>query len=111
MSIEPGTCSTSSGLDSPYSMTDAAVTILFTDPGSNGEDTDRLPSSPVALPADVLARVEGVVVGHRKHLTGLRVEHDRRDVLRAGQVLGLLHLLLDVELNVVVEGQHRPWSR
>ena len=45
MSIEPGTCSTSSGLDSPYSMTDAAVTILFTEPGSNGDDTDGLPSS------------------------------------------------------------------
>jgi hypothetical protein len=45
MSIEPGTCSTSSGLDSPNSMTDAAVTILFTEPGSNGDDTARLPSS------------------------------------------------------------------
>ena len=44
MSIEPGTDSTSSGLDSPNSMTDAAVTILFTEPGSNGEDTARLPN-------------------------------------------------------------------
>ena len=60
---------------------------------------------PVLLPADVLARVEGVVVRHRQHLTGFRVEHHRGDVLRAGDVLGLLHLLLDVELDVVVEGQ------
>ena len=45
MSMEPGTCSTSSGLDSPNSITDAAVTILFTEPGSNGDETARLPSS------------------------------------------------------------------
>ena len=43
MSMAPGTCSTSSGLDSPYSITEDAVTILLTDPGSNGEDTARLP--------------------------------------------------------------------
>lgn len=43
MWIEPGTCSTSSGLVSPFSIAAAAVTILFTDPGSNGEDTDGLP--------------------------------------------------------------------
>ena len=45
MSIEPGTCSTSSGLDNPNSITEAAVTILFTEPGSNGDDTAGLPSS------------------------------------------------------------------
>ena len=44
MSIEPGTCSTSSGLDSPYSITEAAVMILLTEPGSKGDDTERLPS-------------------------------------------------------------------
>src|SRR5690606_4087399 len=33
------------------------------------------------------------------------VQHHRRDVLGAGSVLGQLHLLLDVELDVVVDGQ------
>ena len=105
MSIEPGTCSTSSGLDSPNSITDAAVTILFTEPGSNGDETAGLPSCAVLLAADVLARVERVVVRHRQHFTGFRVEHHRRHVLGTGGVLGLLNLLLDVELDVVVEGQ------
>ena len=108
MSMEPGTCSTSSGLVRPNSMADDAVMILFTEPGSNGEDTDEVAQFAVVLPADVLARVERVVVRHRKHLTGFRVEHDGRDVLGAGQVLGLLDLLLDVELDVVVDGElHR----
>ena len=44
MSMEPGTCRTSSGLERRFSITAAAVTILFTDPGSNGDDTERLPS-------------------------------------------------------------------
>lgn len=42
--IEPGTCNTSSGFDRPYSMTEDAVITLFTEPGSNGEDTAGLPS-------------------------------------------------------------------
>ena len=72
-----------------------------------------MPSSRSVLPADVLARVERVVVRHRQHLTGLGVEHDGGDVLGAGQVLGLLHLLLDVELDVVVDGEldGRPVDR
>jgi hypothetical protein len=45
MSIDPGTCSTSSGWVSPISIAVAAVMILFTDPGSKGEVTDRLPIS------------------------------------------------------------------
>ena len=43
MSIEPGTCNTSSGVVSPFSMAVEMATILLTDPGSNGEDTARLP--------------------------------------------------------------------
>ena len=43
MAIEPGTCCTSAGLDSPNSITAAAVTTLLTDPGSNGDETGRLP--------------------------------------------------------------------
>jgi hypothetical protein len=43
MLIEPGTDRTSSGLDSPSSITDAAATILFTEPGSNGDVTAKLP--------------------------------------------------------------------
>ncbi|QIP40944.1 Uncharacterized protein G9444_3700 [Rhodococcus erythropolis] len=43
----PGTCRTSSGVVLPSSMAAAAVTILFTDPGSNGVLTDGLPISAV----------------------------------------------------------------
>ena len=44
MLSDPGTDSTSSGFDNPNSITEAAVTILFTEPGSNGEETDGFPS-------------------------------------------------------------------
>ena len=60
---------------------------------------------PIALAADVLGRVEGVVVRHRQHLTGLGIQHDRGGVAGTGGVLGHLHLLLDVELDVIVESQ------
>src|SRR5690606_4645219 len=43
MRIEPGTWCTSSGVVRPYSMAAAAVTILFTEPGSNGSLIDGLP--------------------------------------------------------------------
>src|SRR5690606_17099810 len=43
--IEPGTCSTSSGVVRPSSIAAAAVMILLTEPGSNGELTARLPCS------------------------------------------------------------------
>ncbi len=85
MSIEPGTCSTSSGLDSPYSITDDAVTILLTEPGSNGEETARLPICLSACRPMSWLRVEGVVVRHRQHLTGFGVQHHRGDVLGAGE--------------------------
>ena len=81
------------------------MTTLFTDPGSNGEVTGEVAHLLVALTPDVLGRVEGVVVGHGQHFAGLGIQHHRRDVACPGQVLGLLHLLLDVELNVVVEGE------
>ena len=48
MLMEPGTCSTSSGLDSPYSITDDAVTILFTEPGSNGDDDREVAQLPLS---------------------------------------------------------------
>ena len=105
MSMDPGTCSTSSGFDSPNSITDEAVTILFTEPGSNGDETVEVAQLATILAADVLARVERVVVRHRQHLTGFRVQHHRRQVRRTRGVLGLLNLLLHVELDVVVEGQ------
>ena len=43
----PGTSRTSSGVVSPYSIAAAAVTILLTEPGSNGVLTGRLPISTV----------------------------------------------------------------
>ncbi|SHU74206.1 Uncharacterised protein [Mycobacteroides abscessus subsp. abscessus] len=45
MLMEPGTCSTSSGLDKSFSITADAVMTLLTDPGSNGEETERFPIS------------------------------------------------------------------
>ena len=86
MLMEPGTESTSSGLVKSYSIAAAAVTILLTEPGSNGDERAgcRSGGSP---PADVLRRVESVVVGHRQDFAGLGVEHHRRDILGAGGVL------------------------
>ena len=86
MLIEPGTASTSSGLDRPSSMTAAAVTILFTDPGSKAGHRE-IADLAVTLTADVLTGVEGVVVGHCQHLAGLGVKHDRRDVMRTERFL------------------------
>ena len=40
----PGTAKTFSGVAVPYSSAAAIVTTLFTEPGSNGLDTDGLPS-------------------------------------------------------------------
>ena len=82
------------------------MTILFTDPGSNGEDTGEVAQLAVLLAADVLRRVERVVVGHRQHFAGLRVQHHRGDACsRPALPLRQLDLLLDVELDVVVEGE------
>ena len=87
------------------------MTILFTEPGSNGEETARLPSCRLSwrpmswLGSNVLsfdiASTSPVFASSTTAETFLAPDG----------VLGLLHLLLDVELDVVVEGQLRPSSR
>ena len=105
MWIEPGTCNTSSGLDSAVFDHRGRGDDLVHRAGFERRGHRQVAQLPVALAPDVLGRVEGVVVGHGQHLAGLRVQHHGRDVVRPGQVLGLLHLLLHVELDVVVEGE------
>ncbi len=52
---------------------------------------------------DTDRRVEGAVVRHGEHFAGVRVEHHSGGVLRPGQVLRALDLLLHVVLQVVVD--------
>ena len=80
--------------------------ILFTEPGSNGELTDRLPVSDDREDYCRPDRQGRTCCRWTSPEPGRsRVQDDSRRVLRTGLVLAHLHLLLNVELDVGIDGE------
>ena len=57
------------------------------------------------LACDVAIGIDGAGVRHRQHLARLRIQHHRRRPLRLRLCLRLLQLLLDVGLQIQIQGQ------
>ena len=59
----------------------------------------------IQLACDVTVGIDGAGVGHRQHLARLRIQHHRRRPLSLRLCLRLLQLLLDVGLQIQIQGQ------
>ena len=104
----PGTSSTSVGLATPNSSAADIVTILLTEPGSNGLLTAGFAQLFGGCRPEVL-RVERLAGGQREHLAGLHVQdHHRRIALGPGlrDVVAerLLHRVLQVGVQRQLHG-------